>query len=62
MSPTYTCPSCRGGFPELDNGVRCPWCGEVMNGEYKQGPFVSTFESDGGSETKSLLSRLRGDA
>lgn len=32
----WTCPDCRGGFPELttdeDGTERCPWCGaEIMD-------------------------------
>jgi len=36
----FTCPNCRGGFPECDQ-MKCPWCGQAINGEYEP-PTVHT--------------------
>jgi len=30
----FTCPNCRGGFPEWEQ-MKCPWCGQAINGEYE---------------------------
>jgi len=36
----YECPSCGGGFPAVDAGDNCPWCGESMDGDAPSaGPF-----------------------
>jgi len=43
----FTCPNCRGGFPEWDQ-MKCPWCGQAINGEYEP-PTVHTVSKVKGS-------------
>jgi hypothetical protein len=38
----YTCPNCRGGFPDPETLGECPWCGQAINGDYEP-PTVHTM-------------------
>jgi predicted amidophosphoribosyltransferase len=53
----YTCPNCRGGFEELENGC-CPWCSTAMDGEYEREPMVSRVKKGDGDENNTLLQDL----
>lgn len=60
----FTCPNCRGGFPEGPaNDGCCPWCGQTINGEYEppDGPHAirEVREDESEDEFQGLLSLFK---
>jgi len=62
----FTCPNCRGGFPEPINDARyeetqCPWCGQALDGEYEHEypRAISRVKKDNGRDDGGILSLFR---